>query len=89
MQVQFRDQCVKVFVLITDAPCHRAEEIPEIAKRLRKQGIKTHVVARESQRELYQPLYQGNGAFHALDDARFETLLGDIAENVKRYVTEE
>jgi uncharacterized protein YfaP (DUF2135 family) len=89
MQNQFRDPCVKVFVLITDAPCHRAEEIPNLARRLRKQGIKTHVVARESQRELYQPLYQGNGAFHALDDARFETLMGDIAENVKRYVTEE
>ena len=45
MQIPFRERCVKVFVLITDAPCHREEDIPEIAKELRKQGIKTHVVA--------------------------------------------
>ena len=85
LAIQFRDPCVKVFVLITDAPCHRADEIPDLAKKLAQRGIRTHVVAPASLKRLYGPLCEPNGKFHPIDSARFEELLLDIAEDVKRY----
>jgi hypothetical protein len=88
IRLPFRQACVKVLVLITDASCHRREAIPDLATNLRERGFKTHVVAPLMLRDLYDPLCEGanNGKFHAIQAARFDTLLQDIAEDVKRYM---
>lgn len=88
MQLTFRQTCVKVLVLITDASCHRSEAIPDLARNLRERGFRTHIVAPLTLRNLYDPLCAGanNGKFHAIRAAKFDTLLQDIAEDVKRYL---
>ncbi len=70
-------------VLITDAPCHRRNEIPRVARELRERSIRTYVVAQEAERKLYEPLCVNGGKLHALTAARFEHLLGEVARDVR------
>jgi uncharacterized protein YfaP (DUF2135 family) len=86
LPMHLRPGAVPCFVVITDASCHRAADIPKMAKQLEERGVITHVVSRPEFEELYKPLCVKNGKFHSLTGAKFEDLLLGIADDVKRYV---
>ena len=82
LELQYRSGIKVCFVHITDAPTHRAREIPRVARELTERKIVTHVVSQHDFENLYGPLCVNGGRFHAIQGANFDDILRDVARSI-------
>jgi hypothetical protein len=79
LEQEFRPEARVCFVHITDASCHHAERLPEVAAELQRRSIMTYVVSQRQWANLYNLLCVHGGRFFAIDDAKFEAILLNVA----------
>ena len=65
LKMEFRENASVQFLLITNTPCRRQDEIAQMAHR-RRARIKTVVYAEPDQKDVYLPLCQSGGRFYSL-----------------------
>jgi Mg-chelatase subunit ChlD len=86
LKLPFRPHTRVCFVHITDASCHNEEKIPETAEKLKSRSIITYVVSRRELSNLYEPLCVNGGTFHAIQDAKFEDILKEVAKSIANQI---
>jgi Mg-chelatase subunit ChlD len=86
LQMPLRDQAAVCFVLITDESCHNVERLPELADALRARKIATYVVSRKNLSNLYSPLCVNGGTFFAINKARFDEILLNVAKSITNQI---
>jgi Mg-chelatase subunit ChlD len=87
LEMDFRPHTRVVFIHITDASCHNAERIPELAEALKNKSIVTFVISQRSLRRLYEPLCVNGGSFYGIRDSQFETILQEVAKSIANQIS--
>lgn len=86
LQLDVRNQATVCFVLITDESCHHEEEIPSIAEALKTRKIVSYVVSRKNLEPLYSPLCVNGGRMFAIDEAKFDDILLNVAKAITNQI---
>jgi hypothetical protein len=86
LQIPFRPGAKVCFVHITDASCHHAEKLPDVAEELKRRSITTYVVSQREWHNLYNQLCVHGGRFHAIEDAQFEDILDLVARSIANEI---
>ncbi len=82
LTLDFRKGARVCMVHITDASCHNAERIPQIARKLRDRSIVSYVVSTQENANLYAQLCGDGGKFVPIDDAKFDNILDYVAQSL-------
>jgi len=69
-------------VVVTEAPCHDAGEVPKVVEALNDTGVIVSVASTPDHREVYEPLCLNGGKFFALRATPFDVLLSDVASSM-------
>jgi Mg-chelatase subunit ChlD len=86
MQMGVRPEATLCFVLITDASCHRPEQLAGLAEALRGRGVVVYVTSRKEFANLYTPLCVNGGKFFSFDAARFDEILLNVAKSITSQI---
>jgi hypothetical protein len=86
LELEFRPEARVCFVHITDASCHHAQRLPGVASELQRRSITTYVVSQRQWANLYNLLCVHGGRFFAIDEARFEEILLDVARAITNQI---
>jgi Mg-chelatase subunit ChlD len=86
LELTFRPEARVCFVHITDASCHHAERLPGVAAELQRRSITTYVVSREKWANLYNLLCVHGGRFFAIEEAKFEEILLNVARAITNQI---
>jgi Mg-chelatase subunit ChlD len=87
LEMEFRPHTRVCFIHITDANCHHAERIPELAEALKEKSVLTYVISQQGLRRLYEPLCVNGGAFYGIRNTPFETILQEIAKSIVNQIS--
>jgi von Willebrand factor type A domain len=86
LQMPFREHAALCFVHITDEACHHVDQLPDVALALQLKGIVTYVVSRKDFANLYSPLCVNGGRFFAINEARFDDILINVAKSITSQI---
>ncbi len=86
LQLPFREQATLCFVLITDESSHHVDQIPDLATALQSKGVVVYAVSRKQFSNLYSPLCVNGGKFFAINEAKFDEILINVAKSITNQI---